>query len=190
MTRQIPTLPMPNVTLRPFIESDIDESYLSWFADEEVIKHLYVRHIAQDVERIKVSARGKIDAPNSYFFCIVVDAEKKIGTISLNKDPFDDVASYGYLIGSRSHWGGPYAIEAQAALFDFGFRTLGLRRIWADALSTNVPSLFNFHRLGFTREGVRRQAAVDGNGEAVDAIEYGLLADEWDHRRTRFFESE
>ena len=66
------------------------------------------------------------------------------------------------------------------ALLDHGFGPLGLRRISLHTTVDNVRSRAVARRLGFTEEGVLRDA-VAFPGELRDEVVYGLLADEW-HR--------
>ena len=64
------------------------------------------------------------------------------------------------------------------ALIDFNFREYGLNRIAMECAVGNGRSQRVAERLGFTREGVLRQAAWL-NDRFVDHVVYGLLADEW-----------
>ena len=43
----------------------------------------------------------------------------------------------------------------------------------------NLPSIFNYRRLGFRQEGIFREAALDAEGAATDLITFALLAREW-----------
>jgi len=174
---------MSEVDLSLFTLEDIDETYLFWFSDPEVVQHLDVRHVVHDKDLLITSAKNRIEDPNCYFFSICAKSGEKIGTVSLRKEPFDAVGSYGYLIGTRKYWGGPFALQAQIAILDFGFEKIKLRRIWGGATANNLASLFNFKRLGFVHEGTRRQAFTDVDGKIVDSIEFGLLAQEWAQHR-------
>lgn len=178
---------MPNIDLSLFTLEDIDETYLSWFSDPEVVQHLDVRHVVHDKNLLTASAEIKVNDTNSYFYSICAKSGEKIGTVSLQKEPHDDVGSYGYLIGSREYWGGPFALQAQIAILDFGFSHLNLRRIWGGATAGNLASLFNFRRLGFKHEGTRRQAMTDASGNVVDSMQFGILAPEWSQQRNRLF---
>jgi [ribosomal protein S5]-alanine N-acetyltransferase len=56
-------------------------------------------------------------------------------------------AAIGYVL-AKPYWGQGYATEAAAAVVDFGFVHLDLRRIEAQALSENVTSLRVMAKLG------------------------------------------
>lgn len=75
-------------------------------------------------------------------------------------------------------WGRGYATEAARALVGFGFRDLGLHRIWADCDPANVGSWRVLEKLGMRREGLLRENARV-KGEWVDSLIYAVLAREW-----------
>lgn len=77
------------------------------------------------------------------------------------------------------HQGQGYATEASAGLLDYAFGERGLRRLSAAVAAPNEASRALCERLGFTREGVRREDALV-DGEYVDRYVYGLLRAEWD----------
>ncbi|HXI51903.1 MAG TPA: GNAT family protein, partial [Candidatus Saccharimonadales bacterium] len=67
---------------------------------------------------------------------------------------------------------------ALPTLLEFAFGRLGLQRVCADADPQNTPSIRVLERLGFVREGLLRQHYFV-QGEAQDALVYGLLKSEW-----------
>ena len=85
------------------------------------------------------------------------------------------------LSGTRLHpaqWGRGYTTEAARAMIDFGFRELGLHRIWADCDPRNVASWRVLEKLGLRREAHLRQNARI-KGEWVDSLLYAILDREW-----------
>ena len=50
---------------------------------------------------------------------------------------------------------------------------------------TNLPAIFNIHRLGFKREGILRGHVTD-QGKVTDVLEYGILVDEWKESKKKF----
>jgi RimJ/RimL family protein N-acetyltransferase len=67
-------------------------------------------------------------------------------------------------------------------LCHYGFTVLGLHRLQIETLADNYAMLKAAERVGFTREGLVRDAAWV-MGEFADEVVLGLLADEW-HQRT------
>lgn len=76
------------------------------------------------------------------------------------------------------HQGNGYVTAATAALLDHAFGERRLAKVWAHVYETNEESQRVLERLGFVEEGrMRQEAFVDG--ERIDVLRYGLLADEW-----------
>lgn len=63
-------------------------------------------------------------------------------------------------------------------LCEYGFTVRGLQRLEVNTLADNQAMIAAAERVGFVREGVRRQAAWV-YGEFVDEVLLGLLAPEW-----------
>jgi ribosomal-protein-serine acetyltransferase len=69
--------------------------------------------------------------------------------------------------------------RAARAILGFVFDELDVNRVGLQAEVGNQRSRAVADRLGFTLEGVRRQAWVGGDGAFVDIATYSLLASEW-----------
>ncbi|QOC24272.1 GNAT family N-acetyltransferase [Wenzhouxiangella sp. AB-CW3] len=83
-------------------------------------------------------------------------------------------AEIGFGLG-RDYWGKGYIGEAGEALIQYGFKSLGLRRIEADIDPDNHASAKALERLGFQQEGLLRQR-WEVNGIVSDSALYGRLA--------------
>jgi len=95
-----------------------------------------------------------------------------------------DEADLGYEI-APAHWGQGYASEAARAMLDFGFRGLGLQRIWAWCNAENRASSRVLEKLGM------RQARRIVEGQYFkdrwwDTLEYEILRPQWEARRALF----
>ena len=97
--------------------------------------------------------------------------------LSINED--NNNASISYIFDS-DYTGKGYASEACRKLLSIGFDELGLNKIYADVISDNNRSKVLLERLGFTLEGVRREAAyIKNTNEYKDFLDYGLLKKEY-----------
>ncbi len=104
-----------------------------------------------------------------------------IGTVSLRRFARDRRAELGYWLGAEA-WGKGYATEAASALVDYGFRDLGLSRIYAQVLEGNAPSCHVLEKLGMLSEGIRRSHVRKGK-RLHDVSLFGMLRDEWTDRQ-------
>jgi len=103
-----------------------------------------------------------------------------LGTVSLRCYVRDRRAELGYWLAQPA-WGHGFATEAAQAAVDFGFRGLGLARVYAQVLAGNRASLGVLDKLGMVNEGVKRQH-VSKARRLHDVVLYGLLRDEWRRR--------
>ncbi len=67
---------------------------------------------------------------------------------------------------------------ALPAVINFAFGELKLHRLCADVDPRNGPSIRVLERFGFCSEGLLREHYLV-QGEAQDAVVYGLLRSEW-----------
>jgi len=84
----------------------------------------------------------------------------------------------GYWI-APAHQGNGYATAAAAALVDYCFAERRLHKVNARVLAFNDGSRAVLEKVGFEREGCRREDFYL-DGEYVDSDLYGIVADEWD----------
>ncbi len=85
-------------------------------------------------------------------------------------------ASIGYGI-RRGFWGQGLATEAALQIVQFGFRSLGLHRIWATYDPDNVASKHVLDNLGMCKEGVLRHHRRKA-GFWRDSVLCSILEDE------------
>lgn len=86
-------------------------------------------------------------------------------------------ASLGYWIGERYAQQG-YMTEALAGMLEFSFEDLGLHRLEAACLPSNVASKALLARKGFREEGYARQY-LRINGQWQDHVLFAILREEW-----------
>jgi RimJ/RimL family protein N-acetyltransferase len=75
-------------------------------------------------------------------------------------------------------WGKGYATEAVRAMLLWAYDTLDLNRVEAELDTRNAASARVLEKLGFQREGLRREDCVVC-GEVSDSWIYGLLRRDW-----------
>ncbi len=103
--------------------------------------------------------------------------DQLLGSVSLRRYARDRRAELGYWLGAES-WGSGFATEASRALIEFGFRDLGLAKIYAQVLEGNRASCHVLEKLGMIEEGIRRRHIRKGKS-LLDVTLYGVLKDEW-----------
>lgn len=175
--RFLTTLTTKRLLLRPLVDDDA-ETLFNIFSDQEVMKYFNTPPWASLDEAYDVirSSRNKMERQESITLGLVLKhTNELIGQCMLfSYEPESLRAELGFGI-ARQHWGNGYIPEAGEALLQYGFATLGLRRVEAEIDPENIASAKTLERLGFTREGLLRQR-WQVNGVISDSALYGLLA--------------
>lgn len=117
-------------------------------------------------------------------FGIVRQADDQLlGVISIGRHAHDNRAEIGYWLG-RDFWGQGYMSEAARAVVDFGFRVMGLHRVYATYYVTNPASRRVMEKAGMCYEGMMREhiarASRDNQSKVYhDVGVCGILRREW-----------
>ena len=82
------------------------------------------------------------------------------------------------VIGDKAYWGKGIGTEVHKLLVDWGFKNLGLNKIWADIRTENIAIIKVIEKLGFKVEGTLRQERII-EGSRIDVVRIGLLQDEF-----------
>jgi RimJ/RimL family protein N-acetyltransferase len=163
------------VTLRPVEEQDA-EFLQTNINDPEVWRALKRRQpISDHEEREWIQSLGDEDGAN---FVVYADDEP-VGNIGLHEvnDQWG-TAEVGFWVAPDEQGNG-YGREACELVVGYGFDQLRLAKITAEAYAFNDASQGLLESVGFTHEATLRDHAFV-NGERVDLLVYGLLAEEWD----------
>lgn len=105
-----------------------------------------------------------------------------VGSAGLRINRYSQSADIGYWVDG-SFEGRGLVTHALTVLLDQAFGPLGLARVTLHTEAGNQRSRALAARLGFTEEGVQRQAIAFPDRRR-DEVVYGLLAHEWHARRT------
>ena len=169
----------PRLALRPLRIADVTDAYLRWMTDPDVTQFLESRFHGVTRESLTAFVDAMEQNADSVMLAIIErDGDHHVGNIKIGPiDRHHLVADIGLLIGEKACWGRGYATEAIGLAVRYAFDLLPLRRLTAGAYANNVGSIRAFEKVGFIREGVRRQHYRCGN-RYVDGVLLGLLRDE------------
>jgi [ribosomal protein S5]-alanine N-acetyltransferase len=177
MSLLTPTLHTTRLLLQPFTEADADAIYTLmtsahvlryWDAPPWSERARAERFIAgcKKMEQEGSGVRLALERNTDGVF---------IGWCSLmNWNPDYRTAMIGYCLDDKA-WGQGFATEAAGAVLQWAF---DINRVESGADTRNRASERVLEKLGFVREGVRRESCIV-NGEVSDDSVYGLLRREW-----------
>lgn len=162
--------------LRPITLEDVSDTYIGWLNDPEVTK--FNSHGEVEYTREKaIQYVSMVSASDEYrvFTIRTRGTGLHIGNISLQQmSRTHQSAEFAILLGDKTYWGKGVAKEASLLILRYGFEVLELHRIYCGTSIANEPMQKLAASLGFTEEGVRKEAMYK-NGAFVDIIEFGLL---------------
>ena len=96
----------------------------------------------------------------------------------------DRLGVCGIMIGEKNYWGKGYGTEAIELLMEYAFKTLNLNRIELMVYDFNQRAIHCYEKLGFIREGLKRQA-VFINGGYHDILIMAILQQEWNEKNDK-----
>lgn len=137
----------------------------------------FPRNEQQVAEWVREGQRGK---ENFLFSIRLLETNEMIGFFSELGDVLWNNRNCWLAIGigERAYWDKGYGLEASTLGLDFAFNELNLHRVQLTVFSYNERAIALYEKLGFTREGLHREAILR-NGQWYDMILYGMLENEW-----------
>ena len=141
-----------DIIIRPLRLKDINNKYISWFADVKVTKYLDARNISvQDSKNyLKTGILNR-----TYYIYAICDSNthEHIGNIKIGPlRRFDGVSDLVTVIGNRKYWGKGLATKAIKLLISKAFNEGGIRKFSASIDSNNKGSVTAYQRAGFKEE--------------------------------------
>lgn len=170
--------------LRPLEEKDINEKYLSWLNDREVIKYLDVRVFPAVLEDLHAFYRRIRDSKTDILLAIVDKASNEhIGNIKLgNIDWIHRYAEMAILLGDKRYWGKGHGLEASQLILEYAFDRLNLNKVILCVYASHKTAIKIYQKLGFQIEG-RLKKIFNLDGKYVDNLWMGILRSEFKSRK-------
>ncbi|MGC5774587.1 GNAT family N-acetyltransferase [Paenibacillus pabuli] len=187
MSQATPTPRIPRlletkrIYLRPFESTDVN-TYFPGLFDAEMRRltgtqnsftraqvERYIENAAQDDSRLML-------------LIALQENDQIIGDIALmDMHTKNRSAHIRIAIDQAEHQGKGYGSEALLLMLDYGFGICNLHRIELEVYAFNERAIRTYEKLGFLREGVRRDALYY-NHQYHDAIQMSMLENEFRER--------
>ncbi|MBI3448700.1 MAG: GNAT family N-acetyltransferase [Acidobacteria bacterium] len=166
------------VTLGPVDPADA-EQYSVWVNDPRVRVYLN-RPYPQTVEEERRRVEGLIGATDAIGFSIRLREDGRLigrsairGIHSVNRS-----GVFTIFLGDPATWSGGLGTEATALTMAYALDVLNLNRLELEVFAFNERAVRAYERLGFVREGVRREAKFHDGG-FHDAIVMAIVSGDW-----------
>ena len=164
------------IYLRPLKLSDVNQNYLTWLNDPEVMSGIATSNY--DISSLETYVEDKINDSNVHFLAIIFkENDLHIGNIKFDfYDVKANVAELGLLIGNKQYWGRGLAKEACQLMINYAFDLLLYRKIYLAVYENNIAAINLYKSLGFKQEG-RLIKHVSINGKYYDKFLMGMFND-------------
>lgn len=173
------------LVLRPLETGDAD-AITRLVNDWDVVRHTamipfpYQRQMAVDF----ILSQAEVSRTGSFNLVIMRQEDRQVmGCIGLIRGPQADEAELGYWLG-KPFWSQGYASEAVGRLVAFAFEELGLQRLIASAVPTNLASHRVQEKNGFVVDGAE-EIAAPARGHPLQVIRRRLERATWPMKPTK-----
>lgn len=164
------------VVLQPFELADINEKYINWLNDPEVVKYSNQRFLEHGYHSCRAYYDSFDNSENLFIKILCADDMAFIGTLTVYFSPNHQTADIGIMIGEKSYWGRGLGAAAWRLILDWIKSNTNTRKVTAGTMSVNVGMLNIFERSGMVYEATRkRQELLDG--KPVDLVYYAYFND-------------
>ncbi|MEX3619477.1 GNAT family N-acetyltransferase [Paenibacillus glucanolyticus] len=159
-------------SIHAYASDPLVTEYTMWGPNTEEDTSNYLKEIFQMMKQ---------NPRDSYELAIVLKENGRlIGGVGLHRSKTN--AELGYCLNSH-YWRQGYATEAARAMSEFGFKELGVNRIFATCRPGNVGSAGVMCSIGMKQEGHLRQH-LWFKGGYHDSYLFSLLREEFEARNT------
>ena len=165
-----------NLTLK-----DIDNGWLDWVNNKDVIK--YMPYVNQYKKKDLIAYLKENKLPHSKVFAICLLNNRYIGNARISSiDKKNGTAIYGRLIGEQSSHGKGIGTEVLNLLATYAFQFLKLRKIYCGVLANNIPSVKSNLKVGAIKEGVLKKHVLLGK-QYIDIHYYSIFKSNYKRKK-------
>ena len=148
--------------------------------------YLFSGPFASDADFLQALEKQAAASDVQHYAVIELATQQAVGTLALLRmEPAHGVVEVGHITFSPRLQRTPISTEAQYLLMAYVFDQLGYRRYEWKCDSLNAPSRAAALRLGFTFEGIFRQATVY-KGRSRDTAWFSIIDSEWPALRAAY----
>lgn len=170
------------IKLKLLNEDDVDQNYLDWMNDSEVVQYLESRWISYTLEDLREYVKN-VKKSDREFLLGVFDkkSSEHIGNVKIGDiNWIHRFGSIGIVIGKKDYWGKGIGTEAIRLATKYAFSELNLNKLIAGVYENNIGSQKIFEKNGYRKVGVYKNHRFCGLGEGnkigmIDEYIYELL---------------
>jgi len=148
------------IVLKPFSVADINDSYIGWLNDQNVMKFSNQRFFVHNMEsclRYQASFEG---TDNLFIGIRRLSDDKLIGTLTAYVAKNHGTVDVGIMIGDCSVWGMGYGLDAWITMTNWLLARKDIRKLTAGTLACNLGMIKLMERSGMVLEAKRKSQEI------------------------------
>ncbi len=171
MQQNFPEITDGVIRILLFNESHLNENYVSWLNDKEVVRYSEQRHSKHTLETCREYYENQKKSEN-FFLAIELLAKKgrHVGNLGISVNFANKIADLSIIIGDKSAWGTGVASRAWSLVLKTLLYDLDFRMVTAGTMDINKPMIRLIMRSGMKIDGVLPRRFM------FEEDEVGLLA--------------
>lgn len=159
------------VLVSHFRESDIDETYISWLNDPDVVRFSNQRFLEHDRKSCENYLSSFAGTKNLFMSVRRLSDEIPVGTMTAYLSSHHGTVDVGIMIGDKSVWGQGYGQDAWDTCTNWLLEQGNIRKLTAGTLACNAGMIKLMERSGMAQEAVRKAHEIV-DGRPVDVLLY------------------
>lgn len=160
-----------DIYLRDLRAEDVNENYLGWFREDEVLQFLEVDGKSLTYKDVVDYMEGGRNSGEFFMHAICLKSnDKHIGNLKIGPIlPKHGVSGLPCVIGDRNYWGKGLATQAIWLGSQLAFDKYNIRKLHGRVYAKNIGSIKAYCRAGWIVEGVIKDRYVVNN-ELMDQV--------------------
>ena len=148
------------IVLKPFLVADINDVYIGWLNDQNVVKYSNQRFFAHNMESC-LRYQASFEGTDNLFMGIrrLLD-DKLIGTLTAYVANNHGTVDVGIMIGDCSVWGMGYGLDAWITMTNWLLARKDIRKLTAGTLACNSGMIKLMERSGMVLEATRKSQEI------------------------------
>lgn len=155
MPHEFPKMTDGFVRIVPFNENHLNEKYVSWLNDKDVVRYSEQRHFKHSLESCKRYFENQKLSDNYFLAIELIGKENRhVGNIGLSVNNENNIIDLSIIVGDKTVWGSGIGTAAWSLALKGIFNNLNFRMVTAGTMGLNEPMLKLIKRSGMKIDGI------------------------------------
>lgn len=165
------------INLRMFEKSDVNDTYVSWLNDIEVVKYSNQRFIHHTIDSCYKYLDSFLDTDNIFMAVEDKATMTLCGSVTAYIQTNHGTADIGLLIGNKDFWGKGVGFEAWTLMMGFLFNQCDIRKVTGGTLDVNIGMVRIMQKSMMIHEATREDQELLDN-KPVNVVYFCKFSDE------------